>query len=113
MSKWYYKETERDIYHVLYTVMIDTGGTHPETDSDHNSREDAARRVAFLNGDRSSSITKEFKNDVINALNDFAIGCNVHEYGLPRHDESQMAKMRELIQEAFDVMLSKKGGSNE
>ena len=42
---YYYKRTENS----LWTVMIDTdSGTVPE--SDHDSREDAAQRVAYLNG---------------------------------------------------------------
>jgi len=83
MSKWYYKETERDIDHVLYTVMIDAGGTHPETDSDHNRKEDAARRVAFLNGEYSYpfiDLLKESTKELIQLVDDIG-GCD-HSVGI-------------------------------
>jgi len=54
-----YFETERSAEHVLYTVGFYSpdGAWHPE--SDHNDKEEAAKRTAFLNGSFAPKISKQ------------------------------------------------------
>jgi hypothetical protein len=53
MTMYVYKETERCDEYVLYTVGLydPQGEWHPE--SDHTSAEEAAKRVAWLNGNQA------------------------------------------------------------
>lgn len=52
MSNYVYILTENEPTHKLYTVgFYDPDGKFI-TDSDHNNREDAAKRVAYLNGSK-------------------------------------------------------------
>lgn len=44
--RWFYEQTEPS----LYTVSFEGRDGSIHTDSDQGSREDAARRVAYLNG---------------------------------------------------------------
>ena len=57
MTTWVYQESERwtdneGFVHVLYTVGFYTPDGEWITDSDHDTRENAAKRVHYLNGQR-------------------------------------------------------------
>lgn len=56
---WYYKLTESSADHRLYTVMFEEHDGDVVTDSDHNDREEAARRVHWLNGGAHVAPTDE------------------------------------------------------
>ena len=47
-------------------------------------------------------LTKEQKNTIINELDEFSKVYNAYEYGLPTHNEANMAKMREIIGEILE-----------
>lgn len=57
MGNYYYKNTEPG----LWTVGTDDANGKWQSESDHNDREDAAKRVRFLNGgiDLSGLLTRE------------------------------------------------------
>ena len=54
IQMWVYIESERGLYTVGF--YDHNGGWHPE--SDHNSKEEAAKRVHYLNGGNPEVIDK-------------------------------------------------------
>lgn len=60
---WYYKKSEPQ----LWTVGYDSASGDWTTDSDHDSRESAAQRVAFLNGGGQRSEIAELSQQLTNA----------------------------------------------
>jgi hypothetical protein len=66
---WIYKQTERGQY-PLWTVGTDEDDW--QTDSDHDTRESAANRCAYLNGAPSDYIKLKDQNDKLkDAINHF------------------------------------------
>lgn len=63
--KYFYKMTENEPTHVLYTVGYEDQDNNFHPDSDWNDQEKAAQRTAFLNGNKGAVNPKESVQDFI------------------------------------------------
>jgi hypothetical protein len=63
MSNYYYILSESSPDHRLYTVGCDDGDGNWRPESDHSNTEDAARRVAFLNGQSDELVNQLIKSE--------------------------------------------------
>ncbi len=63
-----YLETERSAEHVLYTVGFYSPDGTWHSESDHNEKEEAAKRTAFLNGSFVPKISKSEASGALRAV---------------------------------------------